>query len=80
MKGKDTKTEKGEGLLSCPVANLFADLQDMLGRKSGFFKHMNQSRIEFLKAMRALLDGRIQSLEERGSGRPARKKIRIKVE
>ncbi|MBW2000822.1 MAG: hypothetical protein JRJ29_23030 [Deltaproteobacteria bacterium] len=80
MKGKETKTEKDEGLLSCPVAYLFADLKALLGPKSGFFKHLNQSRVEFLKALRALLDERIQSLEERPSGRPARQRTKVKVE
>lgn len=80
MKDKETRESKGEKDLSCPVAALFSELQDLVGMKSSFFKHLNQSRIEFLKALRSLLDERIESLEERGSARPAKKKTRIKVE
>lgn len=81
MKEKNTKENpKDEHLLSCPVATLFTELQELLGAKSSFFKHMNQSRIEFLKALRSLLDERIESLEKRASGRPPRKKTKIRVE
>jgi len=48
----------------CPVGRFFLDLERVSGRKSKFFRHMNQSRIEFLKAIRSLVDERIERLEK----------------
>jgi hypothetical protein len=52
----------------------------VFGKKSDFFKHLNRSRIEFLKAFRSLLDERIEGLEEKAPRKDVRKKKKIKVE
>lgn len=64
----------------CPVGKFFMDLENSFGKKSDFFKHMTQSRIEFLKAMRALLDERIDNLEKEKSPRKKKRMTKIKVQ
>ena len=50
--------EKPE-VLSCPVARFFSEMEKTYGGKSTFFSHLHQSQIEFLKAVRSLVDDRI---------------------
>ena len=66
-------------LVICPVGKFFMDLEDVFGKKSDFFKYMTRSRIEFLKAMRALLDERIDSLEKGKSPKKKKRMTKIKV-
>ena len=56
-----------EEMMYCPVSRFFSDLEKFSGRKSPFFDHLKNSRIEFLKAVRSLFDTRIDSLEKRGT-------------
>ena len=63
----------------CPVGRFFLDLENVLGKKSDFFKHMTRSRIEFLKAMRSVLDERITTLEKAGTATAKKRMTRIKV-
>jgi hypothetical protein len=56
-----------EEMMSCPVVRFFSDLEKTYGRKSPFFEHLKNSRIEFLTAIKSLIDGRIDSLEKRGT-------------
>ena len=63
----------------CPVGRFFIDLESVLGKQSDFVKHMSQSRIEFLKAMRSLLDERIHSLEKQGTATAKKRMTKIKV-
>ena len=63
----------------CPVGKFFMDLEKSSAKKSKFMKHMNQSRVEFLKAMRSLLDDRIENLEKHGS-KKNKKMTKIDVE
>lgn len=69
-----------EHVFDCPVGKFFTDLDKIFSRKSEFAKHMTQSRIEFLKGIRSLVDERIESLEKKGSTRGKKKRTRIKVE
>lgn len=64
----------------CPVGSFFEDLENTFGKKSPFFEHMTQSRLEFMKGVRSLLDARIENLEKKRSGNPAQKMTKIKVE
>lgn len=63
----------------CPVGKFFMDLENVFGKKSDFFKHMTQSRIEFLKAMRSLLDERIDTLEKAETPKKKKRMTKIKV-
>jgi hypothetical protein len=63
----------------CPVGKFFMDLGDVFGKQSDFFKHMTQSRIEFLKAVRSLLDERIETLEKERAPKKKKRMTKIKV-
>lgn len=69
-----------EEVVLCPVGRFFSDLERISGEKSKFFEHLNQSRVEFLKAIRSLVDERIENLEKKGRKKPVKKKTKIKVE
>ena len=43
-------------------------------------KHLRQSRLEFLKAMKCLLDAGIEHLEKKTDQAEAKKAMKIKVE
>ena len=63
----------------CPVGQFFMDLDKAFGKKSNFFKHMTRSRIEFLKAMRSLLDEHIDTLEKKKAPKKKKRMTKIKV-
>jgi len=67
-------------MVYCPVGRFFSDLEKASGRQSKFFEHLNQSRIEFLRAIRALVDERIEGLEKKGAKKAGKKMTKIKVE
>jgi len=75
VKEKDKKE-----MVLCPVGRFFSDLEKVSWEKSKFLQHLNQSRIEFLKAVRSLVDERIESLEKKGSPKAGKKMTKIKVE
>lgn len=74
------KKRREENPVLCPVGRFFADLDEIWGSRSKFHKHLDQSRIEFLKALRSLMDERIEALEKRQSGKGKRKAAKIEVE
>jgi hypothetical protein len=65
---------------SCPVGSFFVDMEKMFGKKSKFFEHLGQSQIEFLKAVRSLIDEKIERVEKKGSSGQKRETTKIKVE
>ena len=69
-----------EGNFSCPVGSFFADMEKVFGKKSKFFEHMGRSQAEFLKAVRSLIDERIEGLEKKGAAGAGKKSTKIKVE
>jgi hypothetical protein len=71
--------KKEEEMAGCPVGKFFADLQKLSLPKSKFFEHMDLSRIEFLKAIRSLVDERIEGLEEKKRSKQAKKATKIEV-
>ncbi len=73
------KMNEEEGF-SCPVGGFFADMEKVFGKKSKFFEHMGRSQAEFLKAVRSLIDERIEGLEKKGAAKPGRKRTKIQVE
>ncbi|MBN1847783.1 MAG: hypothetical protein JW932_04285 [Deltaproteobacteria bacterium] len=64
----------------CPVGKLFSELEEAFGKKSKFFEHMSNSRIEFLKAIRTLVDEKIETLEQKSTEKSGKKSTKIKVE
>jgi hypothetical protein len=71
---------KSDGPFLCPVGKFFCDLEKATGGNSEFFAHLSRSRIEFLKAMRAFVDERIEGLEKKTPPRAQKKMTKIKVE
>ena len=69
-----------EERITCTAGTFFADLEKTFGRKSKFYKHMTQSRIEFLKGVKSLLDERIERLEKKNSKKTGAKMTKVKVE
>jgi hypothetical protein len=69
-----------EDRITCPVSTFLTDLEKTFGRKSPFYKHMTQSRIEFLKGVKSLLDDRIERLEKKNSKKTGAKMTKVKVE
>jgi hypothetical protein len=56
------------------------DIEKTFGKKSKFVDHMTQSRIEFLKGIRSLVDERIEDLDKKKSGKRKKKPTKIKVD
>ena len=71
--------KKEEELVVCPVGKFFMDLQKFSMPKSKFFEHLDLSRIEFLKAIRALVDERNDGLEEKKRSKQGKKATKIEV-
>jgi len=74
------KTKDDNEVALCPVGKFFLELEKASGKKTDFFKHLSRSRVEFLKAIRALVDERIEGLEKTGSPKGKKKATKIKVE
>jgi hypothetical protein len=72
------KEKKEEQVVLCPVGRFFRDLEEARGKKSEFAEHLNQSRIELLKAIRSLVDEGIERLEKKRSGK-GKKVTKIEV-
>ena len=66
---------KKEEMCNCPVGAIFRDVEKTFGKKSNFLNHITQSRIEVLKAIRSLVDERIENLGKK-SRRPSPKKMK----
>ena len=79
LKEKIMVKQKEEEMVVCPVGKFFLDLQKGSRKKSKFFEHLDLSRIEFLKALRSLIDDRIEGLEEKKSSRQEKKATKIEV-
>jgi len=67
-------------MVICPVGKFFMDLENAFGKKTGFYQHMTQARIEFLKAMRVLLDEHIDNLEKKKKPKKKKRMTKIKVQ
>jgi hypothetical protein len=73
------KEKTNQEIMSCPVARIFSEMEKVYGSKTNFFNHLHQAHLEFLKAIRALVDDRIDDLEKK-SIKEKKKTTKIKVE
>ena len=73
------KTAAKEEDLVCPMCLVVRCLREMVDRKSPFFEHMNNARIEFLRGIKSLIDERIEAIEK-GAGTRKSRLTKIKVE
>ena len=74
------KEKRKEEMVVCPVGRFFMDLEDMGRGRSKFFDHLDRSRIEFLKAIKSVVDGRIESIEKKSRKRGRKRATKIEVE
>ena len=72
---KAKKKEEAE----CPLCLLKGWVRDIVDRESPFFEHMNNAGVEFLEAVKVLIDGRIEAMKKE-SGPKKSKLTKIKVE
>lgn len=72
--------EREETQMACPVCMLFNLGSQIFGRESEFFRHMTNARIEFLQAIKSLIDRRIESLEKAKEKTRKKKFSKISVE
>ena len=75
-----TREESEKETVLCPVGRFFMDLERAVGKTSKFTKHLNRSQIEFLKAIRSLVDEKIETLEKKDSPKAGKKMTKIKVQ
>ena len=71
---------KKSDLVLCPVGRFFQDLEESIGKDTKFYEHLSRSRIELLKAVKTLIDDRIEILEKRTAGKTKKKINKIKVD
>jgi len=69
-----------EEAFDCPVGAFFKEINGVFGKRSPFYEHMTQSKVEFLKGIRSLVDKRIEHLEKKRSTKTAKGMTKIKVE
>jgi hypothetical protein len=76
---EELKERREERVCDCPMCQLIAGLKKGMGKKSQFRRHLYRSKVEFLKAIRALIDERIEELEGKAEERP-RQAVKVAVE
>ena len=74
----DERNEKE--MVICPVGKLLMNLGKAAGGDSAFHEHMNRSRIEFLKAIKSLVDEKISHLEKKEGSEATDRMTKIEVE
>lgn len=73
------KSNKGT-VFFCPLGKFFLEIEKKPGKEPRFFEHLSRSKIEFLKAVRSMVDARIKALEKKGTEKRGKKKEKIEVE
>jgi hypothetical protein len=74
---KETKKAEERVQTACPICVLFEMGSRLFGRESEFFKHLTNARIEFLLAVKSLIEKRIESLEKSKGGASKYSKIEV---
>ena len=69
-----------EEMCNCPVGSFIKDVEKTFGKKSNFFDHITRSKIEVLKAIRSLVDERIEILGEKRTRTDRKKMTNIEVD
>jgi len=65
---------------SCPVGRFFSDLEKASGNKAKFLEHLSRSKLEFLKAVKCLVDDKIEDLEKKRPAKGKKRATKIRVE
>lgn len=78
--GKRSEHSEG-GRCDCPMCRMMHALGGAKGRTGPFWEHLTNARIEVLRAVRSLIDERIDHLEKKKSEKDRGKKaVKIDVE
>jgi hypothetical protein len=75
MAGK--KTEAGSAKTLCPLGKVFQGLENLSRNAPEFREHLGRSGLELLKAIKALVDAKIDTLEKKKS--PEKRKVAKKI-
>ncbi len=75
-----TKEESAKEKISCPIGKCISAFGKQIGTNSQFHTHMQQSRIEFLKAIRSMIDKRIDIIHQKKNCANKKKATKIEVE
>jgi hypothetical protein len=65
---------------SCPYCSVMNMISPWFKIKDDFWIHLDKSKIEFLKAMRTLIDDNIERIEKKHNSQEGLKKINIEGE
>jgi hypothetical protein len=76
MATKKSEFEK----MGCPIGQLFEEFQKLGIKDSPFFQHLDRSRLELLKAVKSVVDAKIDKIEKKEKGRTKKRATKIKVE
>jgi hypothetical protein len=74
------KNASDEEVFTCPVGRFFMGFEKACRGNSAFREHMKLSRIEFLKAVRSLVDDRIERMENCAKPPREKKATKIKID
>jgi hypothetical protein len=70
-----------DGECYCPVCTLTRIVRGTKTKHSAFFDHISNAQIELLRALRSLVDERIDSIEKRkGAGEKKNTAFKVEVE
>ncbi len=73
----EKKNDGDASKASCPIGRFFQGLEDLSKSSPEFLEHLDRSRLEFLKAVKTLLDGKIETLEKKR--KPGKRKVARKI-
>ena len=73
----EKKSEAGGAKALCPLGKFFQGLEDLSKNAPEFRKHLDRSRLELLKAVKALVDSKIKTLEKKNT--PGKRKVARKI-
>lgn len=65
---------------SRPIEDFFHVLQDLKKNAPEFMDHLNRARVEALKAVKVLLDAKIEHLEKKSQPKPRKTARKITIE
>ena len=75
MGKNEAQADNAKGL--CSFGKFLQGLAGLTANAPEFIEHLDRSRLELLKAVRALVDSKIKTLEKKGA--PGKKKVARKI-
>jgi hypothetical protein len=72
--------KKAAAPVGCPIGRLLQDFDSTFGESSAFGAHLQNARLEFLKAVRTFVDERIAALEKASGPKRSRRMTRVTID